>query len=188
MKVRRRTALIFVILFLLLYSYSFQSTEVTDQSAYSNQPTQAIPSQAALELFTVTEVIDGDTIRTSSGKEELTIRLIGIDTPETKDPNTPIQCFGEEAGNHLQELLADETFYLEPDLTQADKDRYGRLLRYLILEDGTNINLEMIRDGYAYEYTYQVPYKYQLEFKQAEKQARDQSIGLWSNTTCAGQR
>jgi len=183
MKVRRRTALIFAILFLLISSYSFQPTEVTD-----HQPTQAIPSQGALELFTVTEFIDGDTIRTSPGEEELTIRLIGIDTPETKDPNTPVQCFGEEATNHLRELLADKIFYLEPDLTQADKDRYGRLLRYLILEDGTNINLEMIRDGYAYEYTYQVPYKLQSEFIRAEQTARESGRGLWSENTCGGNR
>ena len=75
---------------------------------------------------------------------------------------------------------------LEADSTQEERDRYDRLLRYVILEDGTNFNEMMIREGYAHEYTYKVPYKYSIDFKNAEKDARSNQRGLWAEDTCNG--
>ena len=69
---------------------------------------------------------------------------------------------------------------MESDPTQGDKDKYNRLLRYIFLEDGTNFSKLMISDGYAREYTYQVPYRYMEEFKETEKEAREAKRGLWA--------
>jgi micrococcal nuclease len=77
---------------------------------------------------------------------------------------------------------------LESDETQGEKDKYGRLLRYVFLPDGTNFNLFMIEEGYAHEYTYSTRYKYQDEFRQAEVNARNNNKGLWSPTTCSGNK
>jgi micrococcal nuclease len=129
--------------------------------------------------YMVEKVIDGDTIKVSiEGKLE-TIRLVGIDTPETVHPQKTVECFGLEASKKAKELLLNKEVYLESDSSQGDSDKYQRLLKYVFLENGTNVNLLMIKEGYAYEYTYDLPYKYQKEFKEAQKLARDTRTGLW---------
>ncbi|HRN86867.1 MAG TPA: thermonuclease family protein [Candidatus Dojkabacteria bacterium] len=131
-------------------------------------------------LYNVTSIVDGDTIKVSDSQEQFTVRLIGIDTPETKDPRKEVECFGEEATLYLTKLLDDNSIILKSDSTQDDVDRYGRLLRYAFLQDGTNVNKTMIQDGYAYEYTYSKPYYYQKEFIDAQHFARNGRLGLWS--------
>ncbi len=128
----------------------------------------------------VIRVIDGDTLEIDlEGKTER-LRLIGIDTPETVDPRKKIQCFGKEASRKAKELLQDQQIWLETDNTQGERDKYQRLLRFVYLEDGTLFNQLMIAEGYAHEYTYQNnPYRYQAEFKEAERQARINKKGLW---------
>lgn len=135
--------------------------------------------------FEVVKVVDGDTIDVKIDGEVERLRLIGINTPETVDPRKPVECFGFEASNKAKELLTGEFVTLESDDTQQEKDRYGRLLRYVILPDGTNFNEYMIAEGFAYEYTYRNPYLYQLEFKQAEAQAKTNNKGLWNTETCS---
>jgi micrococcal nuclease len=135
----------------------------------------------------VVRVIDGDTVDVSLGGETVRLRLIGIDTPETKDPRKPVECFGREATQKAEELLNNQTVLLEADPSQDDRDIYGRLLRYIWLSDSRLFNQEMIAQGYAFEYTYGLPYKYQAEFQQAQCQAREQQRGLWSPDTCNGQ-
>lgn len=131
-------------------------------------------------------VIDGDTIKVLINGTIETVRLIGIDTPEVVDPRKPVQCFGREASNKAKEILTNKTVYLENDPTQGERDKYQRLLRYVWLDNNTNFNKLMISEGYAHEYTYAVPYKYQAEFKQAEKEAEANNRGLWSPDTCSG--
>lgn len=132
----------------------------------------------------VIRVVDGDTIEVDiEGKNER-IRLIGIDTPETVDPRKSVQCFGIEAFNKVKELLSNKKVILESDLTQGERDKYNRLLRYVFLNSGINFNRLMISEGFAHEYTYAIPYKYQEEFKQAEKEARENKKGLWADNTC----
>ena len=137
------------------------------------------------ETVQVLRVIDGDTIEVNISNKKETVRLIGIDTPETVDPRKPVQCFGKEASSKASVLLTGKTIVLEQDLTQGERDKYGRLLRYVFL-DGLNFNKKMISEGFAHEYTYQNnPYKYMEEFKNAEKKAREGKIGLWSeNSKC----
>jgi len=131
------------------------------------------------EGFKVVDVVDGDTIKVSLNGTVETIRLIGIDTPETVHPTKGVECFGKEASKKMNELVLNKYVKLQTDPTQDDEDRYGRLLRYVFLEDGTHINLKMIEEGYALEYTYKVPYEYQSEFKSAERIASKGNIGFW---------
>lgn len=132
----------------------------------------------------VNSVIDGDTIQVVIDSKKETLRLIGIDTPETVDPRKPVQCFGKEASAKAKSLLSGKSIRLESDPTQGERDKYQRLLRYVFLEDGTNFNKLMISEGYAHEYTYNTPYKYQAEFKQAQREAEANKVGLWADNAC----
>ena len=132
-------------------------------------------------------VTDGDTIRISRNGKKETLRLIGLDSPESVDPRKPVQCFGREASAHAKDLLAGTSVWLTTDPTQDAIDRYGRTLVYVWMTDRRSFDWVMIRDGYAHEYTYNIPYRYQAEFKAAERTARDANLGLWAPTTCAGQ-
>lgn len=138
------------------------------------------------ELYKVTKVIDGDTIEVNIAGKIERLRLIGINTPETLDPRKPLQCFGKESSNNAKELLEGKKVRLESDASQYNRDKYGRLLRYVYFEDGTSYNKLIISEGYAHEYTYNTPYKYQSEYKQAQKDAEKSQRGLWSTNTCAG--
>lgn len=139
------------------------------------------------DLYRVTSITDGDTIKVNINGSVETIRFIGMDTPETKDPRKPVQCFGREASSRMQHYAQSKKVRLESDASQGDRDRYGRLLRYVYAEDGKNIAYEMIRGGYAHEYTYNLPYKYQAQFKNAQRYARENDKGLWAPTTCNGE-
>lgn len=140
------------------------------------------------QFYDVVKVVDGDTIDVKINGKVQRIRLIGINTPESVDPRKPVECFGKEASNKAKEILQSKRVKLEADMSQDDQDKYHRLLRYVFLEDGTNFNRLMISEGYAFEYTYYLPYKYQTEFKQAEKEAREAKKGLWANNTCTGKK
>lgn len=147
----------------------------------------ASPEATPQALYKVLKVVDGDTIKVEiEGKSE-TIRLIGINTPETVDPRKDVQCYGKEASDNAKNLLSNTFVRLEGDSTQGERDKYGRLLRYVYLEDGRSFNQLMISDGFAHEYTFDSnPYKYQLDFKKSEQEARSAEKGLWSTGTCSG--
>ncbi len=130
--------------------------------------------------FAVTKVVDGDTIWVRVGGDRVKLRLIGIDTPETVDPGEPVGCFGPEASAEAFRLLSDSSVYLEMDPSQGETDRYDRTLAYVWMTDGTMFNLEMIRNGFAYEYTYDEPYEYQEQFQYAEQLATSENLGLWA--------
>lgn len=137
------------------------------------------------KAYEVARVVDGDTIDVSIDGKVERLRLIGINTPETVDPRKPVECFGTEASNKAKTLLSGKKVILESDSSQGERDKYDRLLRYVFLEDGTSFNLLMVKEGYAYEYTYDLPYKYQTSFKQAQKEAEVNKAGLWGDT-CNG--
>ena len=131
-------------------------------------------------------VVDGDTFVVDVEGKEHKARIIGIDTPESVKPNTPVECFAREATEKLQELLSrSEMLRISSDPTQDTRDNYGRLLIHVFV-DNLNIGEEMIAGGYAYEYTYREPYLYQHEYKNAERTARVNERGLWSPDTCNG--
>lgn len=138
--------------------------------------------------FKVTKVTDGDTLHISMGGEDVKVRLIGVNTPETVDPRRPVQCFGKEASAFMKSLAEGKSVLIETDATQGTYDTYKRLLAYVYLDDGQMINRKMIAEGYAYEYTYMTPYKYQKEFREVQNIARTSGRGLWAQDTCAGKK
>ena len=154
---------------------------VIGESLLANEDIRKSPT------YQVLRVTDGDTIHINYNGKNEKVRLIGLDTPETKDPRKPIQCFGREATAKMTELAENKNIRLEFDKTQGERDKYGRLLAFVYSEDSKNLAYEMIRQGYGNEYTYNSnPYKYQNEFKEAARKAREENKGLWAENTCAG--
>lgn len=126
----------------------------------------------------VSKVVDGDTIEISTGKA---VRFVGIDTPETVDPRRPVGCFGKEASNETKSLLSGKEVILQKDVSEEDK--YGRLLRYvyLPLENGQLlfVNDYLVREGFAKVYTYPPDVRFNEQFREAEREAREGNRGLW---------
>ena len=122
---------------------------------------------------TCVRVVDGDTI-VLDGQE--TIRLIGVDTPETKDPRKPVEAFGQEAYEFTKGLVEGKKVRLEYDQERIDK--YGRTLAYVYLDDGTFVNAQIILQGYGHAYT-AFPFKYMENFRGYERMARERGLGLW---------
>lgn len=133
------------------------------------------------QLFFVSHVVDGDTVDVAIDNKKVPVRFIGINAPETYEGKNP-ECFAKEAAAYVRNRIENQQVRLVPDPSQDDKDMYNRLLRYVFLEDGTNFDLELIREGYAKEYTYKIPYQYQNEFKSAQRLAQTNNVGLWA--TC----
>ena len=117
----------------------------------------------------VTRVIDGDTIEIEGGYR---VRYIGIDTPERDEP------YYWEASGVNRNLVEGKEIRLEKDV--ENKDEYGRLLRYVWVDD-TMVNAELVRLGYAYSYSYPPNVKYQAYFLQMENEAREHKWGLWGS-------
>jgi endonuclease YncB( thermonuclease family) len=136
------------------------------------------PGIRAEERVKVVEIVDGDTIRVQDGREIRTVRLIGIDAPERSHPSRPKEFQADEAAGHLAFLCGGKTVLLERG--DEDLDRYGRLLRYMILPppDGRLVNKEMVRQGYARIYR-RFPFSREAEFSEAEEQARKEGKGVW---------
>ncbi len=153
----------------------------------SSTPRSSVATPEARSAATVVRVVDGDTVDVTIDGRQERLRLIGIDTPETVDPRGPVQCFGREASDRAKQLLtAGSAVRLEADPSQDERDNFGRLLRYVWLADGRLFNLEMIGEGFAHEYTFRTPHKYQAQFRAAQAEARQQERGLWSPQTCGG--
>ncbi|MCS6938757.1 MAG: thermonuclease family protein [Roseiflexus sp.] len=141
-----------------------------------------------LERAIVINVADGDTIEVSLSGVTERVRLIGVDTPETSHPSRPVECFGREAAAFTRAMLDGQTVLLEADPSQDNRDRFNRLLRFVWLPDGRLANYEIIAQGYGFEYTFRTPYRYQAQFKAAERAARETRAGLWAPETCNGER
>lgn len=166
----------------------------TDDGAPGRSPdvaTTATPSTAAAAVTmaelpdgydaTVERVVDGDTIVLRGGER---VRLIGIDTPETKDPRRGVQCFGKEASRRTSTLLpAGEKVRLVYDVERHD--RYDRTLAYVYRAgDGLFVNAALVRDGYASAYTYPPNVAHADELVALQREARDANRGLWG--ACEG--
>lgn len=132
----------------------------------------------------VDEVVDGDTVKVRLGGRTETVRLIGIDTPETKHPTKPVGCFGPEASARTAELLAPGTAVtLERDV--EERDSYGRLLVYLVRrDDGLFVNLALVRDGFAEVLSIAPNTAHRRAFSAAAAEARREQRGLWG--ACGG--
>ncbi len=169
----------------LLTGCTTDSTAALTETAGSSITMAAgVPADAGPEV-TVARVIDGDTIivRTTGGADR-TVRLIGVDTPETVKPGAPVDCFGPQASEYTTALLTGRSVRLETDPAAGDTDRYGRQLAYVwTVHDQRLFNLALIEAGAAREYTYQgTPYRYRDTFRAAERDAQSKDSGLWG--TC----
>ena len=136
--------------------------------------------QSAAEMRRVLRVIDGDTIVLSPNEK---VRLIGVDTPETVHPKKVVECFGKDAKEFTRAAVEGKRVRVvldEANALRKHKDRYGRTLGYLYTEDGMLLNAELIRHGYAHAYT-RFPFRYIVEFREMERQARREAAGLWSS-------
>lgn len=133
---------------------------------------------------TLVRVVDGDTLQVRIAGRIDRVRLIGIDTPESVKPNTPVQCFAREASDHMKALLpAGTPIRLVRDAEPRDK--YRRLLAYVYRKhDGLFINLAMARDGYAVTLTFPPNVAHVDDFVAAVRSARDAGRGLWAR--CGG--
>jgi micrococcal nuclease len=127
----------------------------------------------AYDWVKVKRAIDGDTLLLINGEK---VRLIGVDTPETKHPQKPVERFGKEAYLFARKMVEGKEVRLEFDWQKRDK--YGRLLAYVYLLDGTFLNAEIIKQGYGFAYT-RFPFKYLEEFRRYEREAREGRRGLW---------
>ena len=153
-------------------------------SSPSNASTESTASNTLRANATMLSVVDGDTIDVDIGGHRERVRLIGIDTPETKKPNTPIQCFGPEATKFTKSLLPhDVPLHLERDV--VGRDDFERMLAYVYLAaDGQFVNLAIIRQGYARPLTIPPNVAHADEFVLAARAAQADNIGLWGG--CSG--
>jgi micrococcal nuclease len=132
---------------------------------------------ARQEDAVVTRVVDGDTIHVALGGADETVRYIGIDTPESVKPNTPVQCFAEAASAANRRLVDGRRVVLTFDAER--RDRYGRLLAYVRRSDGLFVNEQLVRDGYARTLTIPPNVRFAARFSALAAQARDDGRGLW---------
>lgn len=148
-------------------------------------PDTPVPDAA---LAQVVYVVDGDTadIRLDSGKQ-IRVRILGIDTPETVKPNTPVQCWAPEASDWAHSVLDGAWVTAVSDPVAGDVDRYGRALRYLMLGNGTNYSELAAENGMARSYIYDhQQLTYTDAVADAEQHARTAGLGLWG-APCHGQ-
>lgn len=173
-------------------SPSIENTETQEEMPTENPETEVASAQTenTFPEAMVKEVIDGDTIVVSIGNEDRKVRLIGVDTPETKHPDKPVQFLGPEASDFTTKSLSNKTVYLERDVSETDK--YGRLLFYVWLtrpktNDPTKeevvsnmFNAKLLLSGFAKPVTYPPDVKYQSIFSEISRNAQEQSLGIWS--------
>jgi len=132
---------------------------------------------------TVVRVTDGDTIVGAYGGQEYKVRYIGMDSPETVDPNSAVQWMGPQATAANAALVEGKTVFLEKDVSEVDQ--FDRLLRYVWLTDGTAwtlVNLELVRQGVAFAKSYPPDVRYDALYSAVESDAKVFALGLWGPT------
>lgn len=143
------------------------------------------------EKVKVKRVVDGDTIEVILNGEEKTVRLIGVNTPETKHPKKGVEFYGKEASAFTKSSLEGKTVYLEKD--KSDTDKYGRLLRFVWIKKPTHnpptsqevendmFNAILVKDGYAKAMAYGKDLGYQENFQKLQDDAVSKTLGLWQD-------
>ena len=132
----------------------------------------------------VDRIVDGDTIHVTIDGQDVTVRMIGMNTPETVKPGSPVECFGPESSAFAASALSGRTVTLEFDASQGRTDQYGRTLAYVWIERPNArprmFNLAAISSGHAFERQYGPKgYAWRPEFRAAAKAAREADRGLW---------
>lgn len=134
---------------------------------------------------TVTKVVDADTVHATDARgSTVKVRILGIDTPETRDPRKPVGCFGPEASAYAKTMLLGQPVTLVADPTQDARDRYGRALFYVRLADGRDYSIEAARAGMARSYVYDhKPVSEYAAIEAAQDEAKSARRGLWGCPT-----
>ena len=179
-------------LFALSFSCASPEVQLLDQA-----PPTARDEPAGYEVAVVTRVVDGDTIEVEitdrvagpgAGEADIgpeyDVRLIGIDTPESVKPDSPVECFGREASAAAKELLEGKEVRLIKDVEETD--RFGRLLRYVYLGDEM-ANARLVVNGYAFAYTYPPNVRHSKLLADLQSSAQAKDAGLWAPETCNGE-
>ena len=184
-RISQKTAFL-ILLFLTIISLINQllNQSSSKNTSYSNNLTSSkivSPKKiASAEAFLVTKVIDGDTIVLKNGEK---VRYIGVDTPELHHPKKEVECFAWQAFEKNKELVLGKTVFLQKDV--SEKDKYDRLLRYVFLDEkmstneGSFVNLYLVKNGFAFAATFPPDVKYVNLFLSAQKEAREKNLGLW---------
>ncbi|MGE5328140.1 MAG: thermonuclease family protein [Deltaproteobacteria bacterium] len=154
----------------LTYNKSWTNSNIVQKFSQQSEKTG---------LIKVIRIVDGDTIVVNLNSKEEKVRLIGVDTPETVKPGTPVQKYGKEASNFTKNMLIDKKVKLEFDVQHRDK--YARLLAYVYLEDGRMFNKILIEQGYAQVMTVPPNVKYQQAFIKLQRKAKENKKGLWKD-------
>jgi micrococcal nuclease len=184
----QRNALIAAFFFFLMpalmvldHRYGGRLRQTIEQGTYTDADFQKYHRKT----FTVLEVIDGDTIDVNilDGEHEDTrIRLIGVDTPETKHPTVGLMYYGPEATQYTMQQTLGKQVTILLDTVSDQRDRYGRLLAYVVLQDGRVLNAELIKNGYGYAYL-SFPHSEFTTYQHLMEQAITEKTGLWQEAT-----
>ncbi len=153
-------------------------------SAPSSSAVAGLRPVGRTETARVVRVVDGDTLVVDRGRGDERLRYIGVDTPESVKPDTPVAFMGREASAANAALVEGASVVLETDVSETD--RFGRLLRYVWLRDDDSwllVNLELVRQGYAHAVTFPPDVRWTDTLRAAERLARAEGLGLWGATT-----
>jgi micrococcal nuclease len=150
-----------------------------------DEPSDVI-NQAAVETnATIVHVVDGDTFDAElDDVGKVRIRMLGVNTPETVDPRKAVECFGKDASSFSKSVLIEGSrIRLDEDAQADERDKYGRLLRNVVLADGTDFNAKLVAEGYAYAYTsFPLAPERKVELTRLQQEAKEAKRGLWGST------
>ncbi len=162
------------------------SSEETLLRVENTSSTPTYPTNA-----TVIHVADGDTLEAQmdGASSTIKVRFLGVNTPETVDPRRAVECFGKEASAFTKQLLQGKRILLKEDPLADNIDKYGRSLRNVFLEDGTDVNALLVKEGYAYAYvSFPQDKRRKAELKRSQEEAKLAKRGLWKLETCDGMK
>jgi micrococcal nuclease len=162
---------------LLLVGCVSTTTETVTSAVRVRQTPPPASDPPRRNVALVTQVVDGDTAHVQFHGRDVTIRFIGVDTPETVAPGQPVECYGPESSAFTTHQLSGRRIRLEFDVDRIDP--YGRTLAYLWMADGSMFNETLVRRGYATVATYPPDTRYVGRFEAAERVARSAARGLW---------
>ena len=190
-KWERLLATLVTAVFLLILSRVSAAPTPPPAAANTSPPAPLLREERGESTSTnaiIVRAVDGDTLEaTLNDGTAAKIRLLGVNTPESVDPRRPVECFGKEASKHMAELVAGKRVLLAADPQADEVDKYGRLLRNVFLEDGSDVNAALIRDGYAYAYLdFPLNKLRKIELARLQDEAKTAERGLWNPETCNG--
>lgn len=177
----------------LLWAVLFPEKEVMPPPSVSalGEEVVIVEQQSTTTNALVARVVDGDTIEAllDGASTTVRVRLLGINTPESVDPRRLVECFGKESSRFLKEMIEGKRVRLEEDLQADERDKYGRLLRNVVSEDGTDVNARLVSEGYAHAYlSFPLNKQRKNQLGRLQEEAKEGEKGLWSLETCDGMK